>query len=163
LRHSSGEDPRRLRWGVEGFVEGSTGTFDFARPSVVLRGTAPLGRALVLGLEGAAGASVGDVPAQSLWLLGGPMSLRGYDGAAMRGNAFWRGRAELSNTFAGARVSLFTDVGWAGDGSEWETGTPLVSVGLGGSALDGLLRVDLARTLRSPIDWRLHLYLDGLL
>ncbi|MEN8376847.1 MAG: hypothetical protein ABFS34_15570, partial [Gemmatimonadota bacterium] len=33
LRHSSGEDPRRLRWGVEGFVEGSTGTFDFARPS----------------------------------------------------------------------------------------------------------------------------------
>ena len=198
LRHASGQDPRRLRWGAEAFLEGSTGTFDFARPTVTLRGTLPLLRALSLGLEGAAGGSAGDVPAQSLWLLGGPATLRGYDGSARAGDGFWRGRAELAfdgipfliideeeggRGSAGAaedpaargrgpatrgrgsavRLSLFTDIGWAGDRSEWRDGEPLWSVGAGFSALDGLIRFDVARALRSPTDWRVHLYLDGLL
>lgn len=199
LRHASGQDPRRLRWGAEAFLEGSAGTFDFARPTATLRGTLPLPRALSLGLEGAAGGSVGDVPAQSLWLLGGPTTLRGYDGAARAGDGFWRGRAELAfdgipflvvddeeergrgsasaaeGSTAGARgsatrgrgsavrLSLFTDLGWAGDRSEWRDGEPLWSVGAGFSALDGLIRFDVARALRSPTDWRVHLYLDGLL
>lgn len=185
LRHASGQDPRRVRWGFEGFLEGSTGTFDFARPTATLRATAPLPRALSLGLEGAAGGSVGDVPEQSLWLLGGPTTLRGYDGAARAGDGFWRGRAELA--FDGipllggdegddrgrgpatggqgsvTRLSLFTDFGWAGDRSEWREGEPLWSVGAGLGALDGLIRFDVARALRSPTDWRVHLYLDGLL
>jgi hypothetical protein len=178
LRHASGEDPMRFRWGLEGFLEGSTGTFDFARPAATLRATLPLPRGISLGLEGAAGGSVGDVPAQSLWLLGGPSSLRGYDGAARAGDGFWRGRAEVAldrlslATVSGddgrtrgsaTRFSLFTDVGWAGDRSEWRHGVPLWSAGVGLSALDGLIRFDVARALRSPTDWRVHLYLDALL
>jgi len=177
LRHSSGADPGRFRWGLEAFGEGSTGTFDFARPSLTLRMTLPLGEDVGLGLEGAAGASLGDLPAQSLWLLGGSASLRGYDGGALRGDAYWRGRAELAldrlpavrvgaddpASQPAVRFSIFSDFGWAGDRSEWDEGDPLWSAGLGVSALDGLLRFDVARTLRSPIDWRVHMYLDGLL
>jgi hypothetical protein len=40
---------------------------------------------------------------------------------------------------------------------------PLWSAGVGLSALDGLIRFDVARALRSPTDWRVHLYLDALL
>ncbi len=179
LRHSSGQDPRRFRWGVEAFAEGSTGTFDFARPALTLRATRPLGGGVDLGLEGAAGASVGDVPTQSLWPLGGSASLRGYDAGVLRGSAFWRGRGELvfdrlpllrigfdpddPESHPAVRFSVFSDVGWAGDRAEWDAGEPLWSVGLGVSALDGLLRLDVARTLRSPIGWGAHLYVDGLL
>ena len=35
--------------------------------------------------------------------------------------------------------------------------------GVGGSFLDGLIRIDVARALRAPTGWRLHLYLDGVL
>jgi hypothetical protein len=178
LRHASGLDPLRFRWGIEGFLEGSTGTFDFVRPAATLRATVPLPRGLSLGLEGAAGGSLGEVPVQSLWLLGGPVTLRGYDGAARAGDGFWRGRAELAMSRLGIlgartddgraegsplRLSLFTDFGWAGDRSEWRDGVPLWSVGAGLSALDGLVRFDVARALRSPTDWRVHLYLDALL
>ncbi|NIP58048.1 MAG: hypothetical protein GWM92_21175 [Gemmatimonadetes bacterium] len=39
----------------------------------------------------------------------------------------------------------------------------LVSVGGGVSALDGLIRLDLARALREPVGWRLELYVDAVL
>lgn len=176
LRHSVGEDPRRFRWGVEGFVEGAAGTFEYVRPMATLRTSTPLPRGLTLAVEGAAGGSLGDVPAQAQWLLGGPVTLRGYDGAAMAGSGFWRGRVELatdrlsiaqvatsSQSGAAMRVSLFSDFGWAGDRQDWDDGSPLWSAGVGVSALDGLLRFDIARALRSPTDWRVHLYLDALL
>jgi hypothetical protein len=38
-----------------------------------------------------------------------------------------------------------------------------VGAGVGASFLDGLLRIDLARALKSPKGWRLDLYLDGIL
>ena len=40
---------------------------------------------------------------------------------------------------------------------------PLWSVGAGMSVLDGLVRIDLARALRSPTGWRLEIYMDGAL
>jgi hypothetical protein len=36
-----------------------------------------------------------------------------------------------------------------------------VSLGLGASVMDGLLRLDLARGVVRGEDWRLHFYLDG--
>jgi len=36
-------------------------------------------------------------------------------------------------------------------------------VGIGGSLLDGLVRMDIARALRAPTGWRLELYVDGII
>ncbi|HEX8695729.1 MAG TPA: hypothetical protein VF746_25160, partial [Longimicrobium sp.] len=59
------------------------------------------------------------------------------------------------------RLALFSDAGWAGDRGEWSSGRPLWSAGAGVSFLQGVVRVDLARALRSPTGWRMELYLDA--
>ena len=149
-------------WAAELAGEGQTGDFQFARPSLTLRGTLPLG-GLVAAVEGAAGTSFGDVPVQSLWRLGGPGTLRGYDGGTAAGTAFWRTRGEVARASGAARFTLFSDLGWAGDRDAFSNRAPLWSAGVGASVLDGLFRVDLARALRSPTGWRLELYMDGAL
>lgn len=141
-------------------VEGSTGDYDFARVLATLRSTVSLGGP-VLGLEVAAGTSTGRVPVQSLWYVGGPATLRGYDGGAMRGEAFWRARTEVGTAWPAARLAVFNDWAWAGPRADFGTGRPLVSFGIGGSVLDGLIRADLTRGLRAPTGWRFDFYLDG--
>ena len=89
--------------------------------------------------------------------------MRGYDGLAAAGEAFWRGRVELANGLPFPRLALFSDVGWAGARAQYFRGRALMAVGVGASVLDGLLRADLARALRSPTGWRLDLYVDAIL
>ncbi|HYH80719.1 MAG TPA: hypothetical protein VEX86_13030 [Longimicrobium sp.] len=151
-----------MEWGAELGVEAQAGSFAFARPSVGLRGALPLG-GLSAAVEAAAGTSFGDVPVQSLWRLGGPGTLRGYDGSSAAGTAYWRARGELARGSGGARLALFSDMGWAGDRDALTIQHPLWSVGAGFSVLEGLFRVDLARALRQPRGWRLELYMDGAL
>ncbi|HET7228534.1 MAG TPA: hypothetical protein VFJ16_00895 [Longimicrobium sp.] len=151
-----------VEWGAELGIEGQAGTYRFARPSLGVRGALPLGP-LSAAVEAAAGTSFGDVPAQGLWRLGGPGTLRGYDGSTAAGQAFWRGRGEVGRRNGAARVTLFTDVGWAGNRDALTIQHPLWSAGAGFSVLDGLFRVDLARALRQPTGWRLELYMDGAL
>ncbi|HEU4557706.1 MAG TPA: hypothetical protein VFS20_07645 [Longimicrobium sp.] len=151
-----------MEWGAELGVEGQTGTYQFARPSLGLRGALPLG-GVAVAVEAAAGTSFGDVPAQGLWRLGGPGTLRGYDGSTTAGTAFWRGRGEIGSGSGASRVTLFSDVGWAGARDAFTIQHPLWSAGAGFSVLDGLFRVDLARALRRPTGWRLELYMDGAL
>jgi hypothetical protein len=151
-----------FRWGTELGVEAEAGTFRFARPSLRLNGALPLGD-FAFALDAAAGTSFGDVPVQSLWRLGGAGTLRGYDGSAAAGTAFWRGRGELGRGSGATRLALFSDVGWAGSRDDISFQRPLWSVGAGVSVLDGLMRVDLARALRAPTGWRLELYMDGAL
>jgi hypothetical protein len=151
-----------VEWGAELGVEGQAGSYRFARPSAALRGALPLG-GVSAAVEAAAGTSLGSVPAQSLWRLGGPGTLRGYDGSSAAGTAFWRGRGELGMGAGAARIALFSDVGWAGDRGGLTIQRPLWSVGAGFSLLEGLFRVDLARALRQPTGWRLELYMDGAL
>lgn len=150
------------RWAAELGVEGEAGTYRFARPSLSVRGAFPLG-GLAAAVEGAAGTSFGDVPVQSLWYLGGPGTLRGYDGGTAAGTAFWRGRGEVGTGSGAARLSLFSDVGWAGARDSFTLQAPLWSAGVGASVLDGLFRADLARAVRRPAGWRLELYMDGAL
>jgi hemolysin activation/secretion protein len=114
-------------------------------------------------LEAAAGWSGGALPVQSLWYLGGPGSLRGYDGATVGGESFWRGRAEIGAGIPGARLALFSDAGWAGSRDAFTTDPSLIGAGVGASFMDGLIRVDLARALRRPTGWRLDFYLNGLI
>jgi hemolysin activation/secretion protein len=114
-------------------------------------------------VELAAGTSAGRVPVQSRWSLGGPATLRGYGGGAQTGDAFWRARVEVANRSPAARLALFADVGRAGARDRLSLRRPLVGAGIGASFVDGLLRVDLARALRSPTGWRLDCYVDGAL
>jgi hypothetical protein len=151
-----------MEWGAEVGVEGQVGHYRFARPSLALRGALPLG-GLTAAVEAAAGTSFGEVPVQGLWRLGGPGTLRGYDGSTAAGTAFWRGRGEVGTGSGASRIALFSDVGWAGARDGFTLQHPLWSVGAGLSVLDGLFRVDLARALRQPTGWRLELYMDGAL
>jgi hypothetical protein len=161
LRTSNGLNPVGFRWGAELSLTAETGTFDFARPGVTLRAATPLPFGLLVAAEVAGGTSTGAVPVQSTWFLGGPATLRGYDGGITNGDAFWRSRLELSTQLPAARVVLFSDAGWAGPRSNFEKGRPLIGAGAGASFLDGLVRFDIARALRSPTGWRLDLYVSG--
>lgn len=158
LRTFRGRDPAGFRWGAEAGVEGSTGTFDFARPSLTLSTAFPLNRRFMSSFEVAGGSSFGELPVQSLWYLGGPGTVRGYGGNAARGEAFWRARAEVANALSGARLVLFSDAGWAGVRDDIQVDPTLLSAGVGASFLDGLIRVDLARALRGDTGWRMDLY-----
>jgi len=153
--------PARLTVGTG--LEAQTGTFGFGRGQAFARlGLPSLGR-FALALEGAAGTTTGDVPMQGLWYLGGPTSVRGYRGAYVGDQAFWRARAEVATPLPAARLVLFSDAGWVGNRDAWDFDPLLLSAGVGASFLDGLVRLDLARALRSPTGWRVDLYLDAAL
>jgi hypothetical protein len=163
LRAAQGLDPRGFSWGVDVGLEGSTGTFDFARPSLTLRSGIPLPGSLMGALELAGGTALGTVPAQSLWYLGGTGTLRGYGGNSARGDTFWRGRGEVAGAAPLTRIALFSDVGWAGSRDAAPFDRPLWSAGVGASLLDGLIRFDIARALVAPTGWRADLYFNAAL
>ena len=163
LRAQRGIDPERPQWTADVTLDGGADTYRFGRASSTLRVTAPLGPRLVGGVELAGGMADGRVPVQSNWYLGGPGTLRGYGGNASSGDAFWRARLELANRWPGARVVLFADVGRAGPREQLSLAQPLAGVGVGASFLDGLLRLDLTRAIRSPTGWRLDFYTDAAL
>lgn len=161
LSRTFGSDraPARFTLGTWGEAQG--GTFGFGRGQVTAGVALPRVGPFAVALEAAAGSTTGDVPLQGLWYLGGTTTVRGYEGALLGGESFWRGRAELATSLPAARLVLFGDAGWAGERGGWEFDPPLVSAGVGASFLDGLVRLDLSRALRAPTGWRLDLYLDG--
>jgi hypothetical protein len=158
LRTSGGLNPRAFRWAAELELHGETGDYAFVRPTLRLQSSLPLGP-FALTTQLAGGSSFSDAPAQRDWLLGGSATLRGYPFATVRGEAFWRGRAELGFGGPAARLSVFGDIGYAGDRRDLVDARPLRSAGVGISVLDGLLRLDLAR----PLDggrWRVHAHFE---
>lgn len=163
LRAQRGFDPAAARWSTEVSLDGGAGTFGFGRASATLRMTAPVTSQVAAAVELAAGTSAGRVPVQSRWYLGGPNTLRGYGGGTISGDAFWRARVEVANSYPAARVALFCDVGRAAGREQLSLARPLIGAGIGASFLDGLMRIDLARALRSPKGWRLDFYMDGVL
>lgn len=152
---------RTLWVGGDAAVEGATGDFEFGKGSATLRAIITPERGWAVAIEGAAGTSRGGLPVQSRFYLGGPANLRGYSGGVTSGEAFWRVRAEVGNAFPAARLTLFSDLGWAGSRAEWSSGKPLLGAGVGASFLDGLVRMDLARAMRGPTGWRFDIYFDG--
>jgi hypothetical protein len=153
----------QTRVGLELAAEGGAGDFEFAKGDLTARFAAPIAARAVVGLEAAAGSSLGGVPVQSRFFLGGAPTLRGYHGGVRSGEAFWRARVEIANALPALRLALFGDVGWAGARGRFGTGRALRSIGLGTSLLDGLFRIDLARALNSPTGWRVEFYVDGVL
>lgn len=154
-----GSDPRgsRLTTLVRG--EAAAGLADFARGSLELTLAQGLGRRAEASLTAAAGSSIGSMPVQRLWYLGGPQTVRGFGPGAMAGDAFWFGRLELSQGHPVARPSVFADLGWAGPrGLLSESRGPISGVGIGMTVVDGLLRFDVARS--SAGRFRADLYLN---
>jgi hypothetical protein len=149
--------------GAEAAAEGATGTFRYAKAALTLRSTVLPPGPLVFGFEVAGGSSTGTVPIQSGFFLGGSPTLRGYDGGAFMGDAFWRGRLEVATQLPAFRLAVFSDAGWAGPRAAFRNGKAKWGGGVGLSFLDGLVRLDLARAFSAPRGWRFEMYLDGVL
>jgi hypothetical protein len=160
LRLARGLDPVGVRWGASLSLDGAVGDYRFLRPGATLSLAGPLVGGLLGSIEGAAGTSLGDLPLQRTWHLGGPATLRGYAPFTTAGTAYWRARAEVGPRFPAGRIVLFSDLGWAGARESFSSSKPLAAAGIGASLLDGLVRLDLARALRSPTGWRLSLATD---
>lgn len=157
-----GLDPGRTRWLVDVRGEGGVGSFGFGR----LFGDVTVSRPLLANVDGAltlgAGSSVGAVPAQRQFYLGGPFTVRGQDPGAGIGDAYWLARAELGRATVGWRPVVFADLGWAGARGAWrEPGRPLSGVGAGLSILDGLLRLDVSRGIHPERQWRFDSYFEA--
>jgi hypothetical protein len=163
FRGSHGLDPHGFRLSADVRVDGATGDSTFSRASMeltFLRGfAARLDGALTL----SGGSSVGGVPVQRRWYLGGTQTVRGQDPSpALSGNAYWLARAELGRPLGVARLAAFGDVGWAGDrGALAEVGRPASGAGLGLSFFDGTIRFDVARGIYPVSQTRLALYLGS--
>ena len=158
-----GSDPNLVQGGFELTGEAATGDFEYARTALTARLAVPLPSDLRIGLEVGAGTSWGDPTVQRLWYLGGPSSLRAYDPRRLTGTSYGRARGELARTFSFGAVSLFSDVGWAGEYETYDFDDALYSAGVGLSVLDGLIRFDSAWGLRQPRTFRFDLYLDAML
>jgi len=171
LRGVWGADPERVRLSGEVTIGGQVGDFDLLRPEALVRFSAPLGAALSVGVEGAAGTVLGErTPLQALWQLGGAATLRGYAPGALLGQEYARGRAEVGWGAPALRTVLFGDAAWTGgerrfgpDDAPLGPDGALYSAGVGLSQMDGLVRVDLARGLGSGGRWRLHVQMGGIL
>ncbi len=161
LETRTGVQVDHFRGGISARLRGESGSFSFARGSIESNIGFPLPGPLLGSIEGAVGHIVGSAPLQSIWYLGGPSTVRGFDPEdRISGKTFWRSRGEIATAQPGMRGILFVDAGWAGNALTL-TSPQLVSVGAGVSAIDGILRADLARAVRGGSGWGLQLYLDA--
>ena len=151
-----GTDPTRLR---QRLTASGLATVDYWRASFGFESAFPLrGRTnLTLGAE--TGGAGGTLPPQRLWYLGGPRTLRGYAPLSLAGTRFYRGSVSLDRAFPFGRLLVFADGGWAGG---LGPGDSLASVGAGVAIVDDIVRVDVARQLESPRNYRLDVYLGQL-
>lgn len=114
----------------------------------------------------AGGTSVGELPAQRAFFVGGVQSVRGQSalpgGPGRIGDAFWMVRTEAGYGLAPLRALVFYDAGWAGQRTQWaQQGRPLSGAGVGLSLMDGLLRVDAARGIAPERRWRFNLQIGA--
>ena len=142
--------------------EAGTGTFQYARASVEATASRAVGR-LATSLTGAIGHSIGNVPRQRGWFVGGVRTVRGQIAGTQDGDAFWLARAEVGPKWGGVRPVGFYDIGWAGRRETFGRIQPQRGAGLGVGLLDGLLRVDIARGLYPFKQWRTDFYLSAAL
>jgi hypothetical protein len=164
ITQTIGEDPQAFRLFNDLRLEaahGDTGTY--GRAALDVTASRGIGNGAVA-LTVAGGTSVGVLPIQRNWFLGGTHTVRGLRPGTGVGDAFWLARAEAGYGFSAVRPVIFGDIGWAGDRASWsDVGTPLSGVGAGFSILDGLVRFDVARGLQpaGQRGWRVDAYLEG--
>lgn len=162
ISNSYGLDPNGLRVFSDVRLEVANGDSLYGRGAMdvtISRGLGSVAGALTL----SGGSSVGGVPSQRLWYLGGSQTIRGQSpDPAQSGNAFWMTRLELGGNDPGLRPTVFGDLGWVGDRNRIrDVGRPMSGVGTGVSFLDGLFRFDVARGLYPRKQFRVDLYLES--
>lgn len=162
LNHEYGLDPNGLRLFTDLRVEAAYGDSAYGRGALDLTASHGLGRlAGAVTLSG--GSSVGALPPQRFWYLGGSQTVRGQSPDTLQsGNAFWMTRLELGSNETGFRPTVFGDLGWVGDRAKLsQVGQPMSGVGSGVSFMDGLFRFDVARGIHPRKQWRVDLYLES--
>lgn len=152
-----------LQGGLDALAEAAGGDSTFARLRLIGRGAVPLPGGFRLGLEAGGGHAWGGPPVQRFWFLGGPTTLRAYDGGVQAGPSMGRARVELGSNESVAGLRIWSDAAWAGRRDAFEAEDVLYSAGVGFSVIDGLVRFDVGRALAAPTGWRLHVYLDALM
>jgi hypothetical protein len=156
-----GGDPTRTQFSGTLRGEGAGGELDYGRASVDLRLARRLGGWGLGAVTAAAGSSVGDLPPQRAWYLGGPQTVHAHLPGTASGDAFWMARAEFTKGFPLLRPIIFGDVGWAGDRRTWQSAQErLIAAGFGVAAFDGLIRVDVSRALDASKRWSFDIYLE---
>jgi hypothetical protein len=161
IHRTLGIDPSRVSLLTDVRLEAATGETDYGRVSLDATASRPFGRyAGALTLAG--GTSLGVLPPQRHWFLGGPHTVRGQVAdTSTSGNAFWLVRAEVAPN-SPVRLSLFADIGWVGDRTRVrDGGRPMSGAGIGLSLFDGLARIDFARGIHPRERWRVEMYLGG--
>ncbi len=114
MRGNYGEDPDGFRVLSDVRLEAAAGDSAYGRGALEFTasdGLGPLAGAITL----SGGSSVGALPAQRLWYLGGAQTVRGQrPDTLQRGNAYWLTRTELGlkRPASGPRCSAISD-GWA--------------------------------------------------
>jgi hypothetical protein len=163
LTHSAGENPQGFRLLTDIRIEGAGGDAGFGRGAADFTLSRGLGRRVAVAVTVAGGSSVGDLPAQRRWYLGGTQTIRGQrPDTAAGGDAFWLGRVELGAGPAARRQVIFGDLGWAGDRTRLaEIGRPMSGYGVGWSFLDGVIRFDVSKGLYPSRGVRLDAYFDA--
>lgn len=165
LVHSKGLDPAGFRMfsdvRLEGAASDSAGKA-FGRGALDLTVTRGLG-ALTSAVTLSGGSSVGKLPPQRRWYLGGAHTVRGQrPDTAQTGNAYWLGRVEVGGMVQAIRPTVFADIGWVGDRDRLrDIGRPMSGVGVGASLLDGLIRADLSRGLYPQRRFRFDMYVEA--
>ena len=162
IDHVHGLDPLGLRVITDLRFEGAMGDSLYGRAALDLTASHGLGR-LAGSLTVAGGSSIGGLPSQRRWFLGGSQTVRGQSpDTAQSGNAFWLTRAELGSSDAGMRPTVFADLGWVGDRTKMgDIVRPMSGVGAGLSVLDGLFRFDVARGIYPRKQFRVDLSLEA--
>jgi hypothetical protein len=157
-----GLDPQGFRLLTDFRLEGAHGdTGTYGRAAIDLTASHGIGNGAAA-LTLAAGSSVGALPSQRFWYLGGTQTVRGERPGREAGNAFWLARAEVAQGVGVIRPVIFSDFGWAGDRRKLGSiGIPMSGVGAGFSVMDGLLRFDVARGLNPDRQWRVDSYIEA--
>jgi len=155
-----GNNPKGFQLITGTRMEGGTGTFEYARGSFEGTVTRPIGR-FATALTGSIGSSVGDVPLQRLWYMGGLRTVRGQVAGTQSGDAFWLTRAEMGTRSGAVRIVGFYDMGWADSRKRFGKLQPQRGAGIGVGFLDGFFRIDVARGLNYNRRWRTDLYLEA--
>ena len=153
--------PRGMRVTSVARTEAATGTFEYVRGALETTISRNLGSRLAGAVTGAIGSSIGRVPFQRRFFIGGSRTVRGQRPGTQSGDAFWFTRAEVGTRSGAFRPVLFADLGWAGNRQTFGRVKPQRGAGFGFGVLDGLLRFDLARGLHPNKGWRLDLYLEA--
>jgi hypothetical protein len=157
-----GIDPQGARLFTDFRLEGARGdSGSFGRAAVDFTASHGIGNGAAA-LTVAAGSSVGELPAQRFWFMGGAQTVRGQRPGTQVGNAFWLARAEVGHGMAAVRPVVFADFGWAGDRNSWDKiGLPMSGAGAGMSFMDGLIRFDVARGINPTKQWRVDTYIEA--